>query len=225
MGESSVDREYINNVNVRHEDVVSPVESGGHDASKLQCSGCIEKSLEIDDWKKKYELEVAQRKELNQLYVKSTISFTELYSKYNDLLQTTAALPKSDDAAASSSSDDIFTNSELKYLQCMSLDKKHDCSFVLSALKFAYKADLSVFRSRTLFGTAERTDITTNGENIHHSAKDPLTPSKVRRVKTLFIERISKSEINSVDYSQRMKDSYVNTLFAAGIRNLSKKLY
>lgn len=50
-----------------------------------------------------------------------------------------------------------------------------------------------------------------------HQAK---APRKVDRIKGLFIERISKPEINSADYRERIKDPYVNKLFAAGIRNI-----
>lgn len=191
------------------------VESGG------KCSGCVEKLIEIDDWKSKYDREVAHHKEYKRLYLNSTVQFSELHSKYNDLLKTTAALPKILDDATTSQ--DMFTSNEVKYLQCMPLDKKTDCTFILSALKFVYKADLTTLTSKTLKGTSERIEILSNGDRIHHPAKDPMTPLKVSRIKSLFIERIAKCEISSPDYAERMKDAYVNKLFAAGIRNLSNK--
>lgn len=55
------------------------------------------------------------------------------------------------------------------------------------------------------------------------SAKDPLTPEKVRRIKALFAGRISKCTIDSAHYTERMKDTYVNKLLAAGIKNLAQK--
>lgn len=105
----------------------------------------------------------------------------------------------------------------------MPLDKKNDCSFILHSLKYSYKSDLSVLSTRTLKGTAEWKELKEGGSEVHHEAKGPLTPRKVDRIKDLFIERISKPEINSAEYSERIKDPYINKLFAAGIRNLSKK--
>lgn len=105
----------------------------------------------------------------------------------------------------------------------MELDKKSDCTFILNCLKYAYKSDRSVLKSKSLKGTAEKTDITPEGEEIHHDGKSPLTPQKVDVIKGLFVDRISKCQIDSVEYKERMKDPYVNRLLAAGIKNLSKK--
>lgn len=191
--------------------------------SKTECTGCVQKAIERDEWEVKYKQEVEKRKALKKVYVNQTIRFSELDSKYNDLLKTaTRTYHQSglDDVAASS---DIFTPNEVRYLQCMLLDQKQDCSFVLHCLKYAYKVDPTVLVSRTLKGTPEWTEITNTGERVHHGAKDPVTPKKAERIKGLFIERISKCEIDSADYSERIKDSYVNKLIAAGIRNISKK--
>lgn len=40
--------------------------------------------------------------------------------------------------------------------------------------------------------------------------KDPLTPKKVERIRDLFIERISKCQLNPVAYGERIKDTYLN---------------
>lgn len=199
------------------------VECGGDHGNTGYCTGCVEKLAEIEEWKKKYDLEVQQHKEYKRLYLNSTVQFSELHSKYNDLVKTTAALPKIPDGVATASSEDIFTANEVKYLQCMPLEKKTDCTFILSALKFVYKTDLTVLATKTLKGTSERIEVTSSGEHIRHPAKDPMTPSKVSRIKSLFIERIAKCEISSPDFADRMKDAYVNKLFAAGIRNLAHK--
>lgn len=161
----------------------------------------------------KYKQEVEKSKALKK----------ELDLKHKNLLKTakhTYHQKSLDDAVVSN---DVFTANEVKFLQCMPMDKKSDCSFILHCLKYAYKLDPSVLLSRTLKGTPERTEFTEKGEQIHHGAKDPLTPKKAERIKELFIERISNCIIDSAEYGERIKDSYVNKLIAAGIRNISKK--
>lgn len=119
-------------------------------------------------------------------------------------------------------SNEIFTDAEIKFLQYMPLDKKSDCTFILQCLKYGYKNDITVLATRTLHGTAVRTEITSEGAKIHHKGKSPLSPDKVNRIKGLFMDRISKCDIHSAEYMDRMRDPYVNKLIAAGISNLSK---
>lgn len=201
----------------------STVESEAHHTKSLpECTGCVQKLIEIDQWETKYKQEVEKYKELKKVYLNLTVRFTEVDSKYNALLKTnTSGYHTSNDPVTST--DDIFTPNEVKFLQCMALDKNNDCSFILHCLKFAYKLDPSVLVCKTLKGTHEWMEITSEGKQIHHDGKAPLTPKKVERIKGLFIDRISKCEIDSADYVERIKDSYVNKHIAAGIRNLSKK--
>lgn len=207
-----------------------------------ECTGCIQKAAERDEWERKYKQEFEKRKELKKVYVNLNVQFSELYMKYQSVLKAKGNNrdivhgEASDNAAsdgvamvseatggAVKGDDDTFTEAQLKFLQFMPLDKKNDCTFILQCLKYAYKSDPTVLTSKTLKGTAERTEITADGREIHHEAKAPLTPEKVDRIKSLFMKRISKCEINSAEYVERMKDPYVNRLFAAGIVNLSKK--
>lgn len=200
----------------------APVESESYSSkSSTECEGCVKKAAERDEWEYKYKQEVESRKELKKVYMNLNIQFSELYMKHNDLLKTASNIkPKSfDDPAACN---DVFSSNEIKFLQFMPLDKKNDCSFILNALKYAYKSDTSVLVSKTLKGKSEWTEIK-DGYEIHHDAKTPLTPEKVERIKGLFIDRISNCEIHSADYGERIKDSYMNKLFAAGIKNISKK--
>lgn len=118
--------------------------------------------------------------------------------------------------------DNIFTDAQIKFLQFMPLDKKSDCTFILQCLKYAYGSDTSVLASRTLKGTSKRTEINSEGIKTHYEGKAPLSPIKVDRIKRLFMERISKCDIHSAEYVERIKDPYVHKLFAAGIGNLSK---
>lgn len=179
------------------------------------CTECAQKDLAIVDCERKYN-------ELKKLHAKQSINFSELYSKHNDLLKTVESInkPSSEEAASST---DIFTSSEIKFLKCMKLERATDCTFVHNCLKFAYKNDLTVMASKTLWGTASSTVTSKNGEQIHRDAKEPLTPEKVRRIKALFADRISMCRIDSAEYAERMKDPYVNKLIAAGVKNLSQR--
>lgn len=202
--------------------VEDPVESESRDASgTAECTGCAQKAVEMDEWKQKYIQEVEHRKELKKVYLNLTIRFSELHSKYDDLSKVVSNHQSVNNAATSS--DDIFTPKEVQFLQCMELDKKTDCTFILQCLKYGYKPDRSVLATKSLKGTAERTKFTDEGEQIRHEAKTALTPEKVDRIKGLFIERISKCKIDAAEYAVRMKDSYVNKLFAAGVNNISTK--
>lgn len=128
-------------------------ESGS--VSLFNCSECVQKdNVVISEWKQKY-------KDSMKLYNKQSVHFSELYSKYKDLLKTVECINKPATEAAESS--DIFTANEVKYLQCMDLAKNNDCTFVHHCLKFAYKQDLSVMVSRTLWGTASSTQTSKNG--------------------------------------------------------------
>lgn len=184
-------------------------------ALNSNCTECAQKDIAINEWERKYS-------ELKKVHAKQSIHFSELYSKHNDLLKTVMNInkPAAEEAASST---DIFTPNEVKFLQCMDLEKTKDCTFVHHCLKFAYKSDLTVMASKTLWGTASWTGTSKNGEQVHHEAKDPLTPEKVRRIKALFADRISKCRIDSAEYSERMKDPYVNKLIGAGVKNLSQK--
>lgn len=204
---------------------VPPTETRNEYAgSDPKCGECVRKDLQIIDWERKYHQEVEQRKELKKVYVNTTIRFSELYSKYNDLLKTVeSSRDHTANDAVATAQDDIFTENEVKFLQCMALEKKIDCTFIHHCLKYAYKVDLSVLVLRTLKGTSEWTETTKEGEQINHEAKLPLTPKKVERIKGLFIQRVSASRIDAAEYADRMKGAYVNKLLAAGIKNLSKK--
>lgn len=187
----------------------------------LECrnSNCVQMTFERDEWQGKY-------KELKKLYMKLTIHHSELDLKYNDLLKMVTGKnyeSSGGNVAGEQATDDIFTPNELKFLQCMATDKKKDSTFIHQCLQFAYKSDPSVLVLKSLKGTSDWIEITGTGDEKHHPAKDPLSPHKVNRIKEIFIERISKCDINSVNYGERVKDSYINKLFASGIKNISKK--
>lgn len=192
----------------------------GDPNKKCEKSKCVQKSIECDEWEAKY-------KELKKLYIKATMHHSEVELKYSDLLKSATGKnhERSGDGTADTkpTSNDIFTPNELKFLECMSLEKKKDSTFIHQCLQFAYKGDQAVLVFKSLKGTSDWIEISEAGDEKHHPAKDPLSPHKVNRIKEVFIERVSKCDINSVHYGERVKDSYINKLFASGIKNISKK--
>lgn len=193
---------------------VGTAKNTGHSSSR-HCSDCEEK---IKEWEDKY-------KELKKLYVKLTVNYAELDLKHKDLLKS--ATGKNDtktatSTVASSVDGDIFTSGEVKFLECMPLERKKDSTFVLQCLQFAYKTDPKILAGKSLYGTKESIEFTEDGKETRHPAKQPITPTKANRIKELFVDRISKCDISSAEYGERIKGTNVNRLLASGIKNLSK---
>lgn len=155
------------------------------------------------------------------MHVKLATRFSEIEMKLNDVL-TIAPQVGPSEAEDVSTGDALFTSSELKCLKGLSLDKGKDSTFVLQCMKFAYNANPSVLVDRTLQGTSEWTEIETDGSKKLHPAKQPLTPDKVSHIKKLFVERIGRCKITSVEFAERIKESKINKLFASGIKNVAK---
>lgn len=143
--------------------------------------------------------------------------------KYNDLLRTKTRQNLPDPVDTMASTSDVFTPNEVKYLEAMPLTKAGDSTFILKCLEFAYKREPSVLRFKTLKGVPESVQYNDDGTMEQVAKKDPLTPIKVERIQELFISRLSKCKIDSVEYGERIKESKVNKLFATGIINVSKK--
>lgn len=174
-----------------------------------ECTGC-------KDWEQKY-------KDLKKVHLKLALRFSEVEMKQNDLLKevTNTNRPCVDDTVVSSG--DTFTQSEIKYLNNMPLEDAKDSTFILQCLEFAYKTNPMVLQNKTLKGKPEWLQITEEGDQIYYAEKEPLTPEKVERIRELFHERMSKAQIGSVAYGERIKRTRVNRLIATGIKNIVKK--
>lgn len=188
------------------------------DVAKVPCSECELNRKERNEYEEKY-------KALKKQYYKLAVHHSELDLKHKDLKDVATAKTNENiiGTNAISAASDIFTPNELKYLQCMSLEKDSDSTFVLHCMKFAYKQQTSVLKNKSRCGTKGRIEFTEDGKEIHHPAKEPLTPHKVDRIRGMFIDRISKCEINSVEYGVRMKPTYVNQHIASAIKNICNK--
>ncbi|XP_037046036.1 uncharacterized protein LOC119081338 [Bradysia coprophila] len=176
-----------------------------------QCTGC-------KAWQQEYD-------NLQKLCLRLTIRNADMDLKFEDLLKVKSGknqmLPDSSDTAAT---DDIFSARELKFLECMPLDKTSDSTFVHHCIQYAYKDNPLILVQRSLKGTAEVIHIAENGEiGEIIPGKDPMTPGKVEQIRNLFIQRVSKCQLDAVSYSERIKDAYLNRLIASGVRNIAKK--
>lgn len=194
--------------------------------------------LKSKEWEMKSKEWEMKYKNLKKVYVQLTIRYSEQSLKFEHLLKsktnagnttdhttdhTTGHFPSPNTGIQVQSNDDIFTPRELIYLQCMSLDKSKDSTFIMKCLEFAYKNNLPILRFKTLKGKPESVQFDEGGEAENIAGKDPLTPMKVNRIKDLFLERLSKCQIDPVVYGERVKDSNINKLFASGVKNISKK--
>ncbi len=187
--------------------------------TKVPCSECEQNRKERDEWQEKY-------KELKKSYYKLAVRHSELDLMHKDLEKVATAKTNEyniDENAISIATDsDIFTAAELRFLQCMPLEKKKDSTFVLQCVKFAYKEDTSVLNNKSLYGTKGRIEFTEDGGEVRQPAKQPLSPHKVDRMRGVFIDKISKCNLNAVEYGVRMKETYLNQLIASAIKNISK---
>lgn len=153
--------------------------------------------------------------------MKVIVHSNELALKYEDLKKVVKRTEEPN-VQYQVESDDVFSPIQLRELEGMSLQKTSDSTFILKCLKFAYQNDLSVLRWKTLNGTTPST-LFVDGCHIDVEGKAALTPEKVARIKQLFIERLSKCDINSVEFGERIKETKVNQLFNSSIKNIAKK--
>lgn len=122
--------------------------------------------------------------------------------------------------------DDVFTTKEIEHLRQIPLLMRQDSTFIIQSVRYAYKNNPSILRSRTIRGTREWMGIVENGNDRYfnkHPAKAPLTPEKVNRIKGLFIERVSKCNLDLLAYRDRSKDSNIEMLIRRAILNVRKR--
>lgn len=164
----------------------------------------------------------AKYKNLKKEYMQMGTDFAQLQMKYNRL-NAEANIETGQPSNEISNENGIFTSIEIEVLQTMKLDAESDSGFILNCLKFAYKNDVSVLRMKTLKGTPEAFTVSVSGEVTRKPAKDPLTPSKVKAIRELFVQRIKKCKLKPAAFNERIKEAHMNKLVASGITNLGRK--
>lgn len=195
-----------------------------------ECNSCKK-------WQAKY-------KDMEKSYLKLSVRYTELMLKHEDLVAVSTgrsnacaesceegnhndlnrmSSERSHSETKVSPTDDVFTEHELKCLQCVPLDKKKDSTFILNCIQFAYKNDAGSLSKKTLKGTRPRYEVKEGEIVTVKSGKDPLTPEKVARIQQLFIDRVTKSKCLSGEFGERVKITNFNQLMANAVKNISYK--
>lgn len=150
-------------------------------------------------------------KALQKNYAKLAIENAEISMKYKDMSKTFEALHKNDDVTITN--DGMFLTSELQTLNRLPVTKKYDSTFIRTCLEIMYQDDLTVLAGKSAQRVSDR-----NGKT-----KMPLTPSKVKRIKELFAERLYQCKLDPAALAERVNDTRVNQLLATGIKNIVNK--
>lgn len=180
--------------------------------SEAGCKDC-------QTWKQKYE-------DVKKSYIKLSLRHSETLMKYDDLLKaSTSNVRPTDDQSESvaPSLDEMFAETELRYLSSIPLDKKKDSTFVLQCVEYAYKSDRKTLCNRTLKGTVDRVEVRDGAVTVVRPGKDPMTPEKVEKSQQIFIDRVAKSKCLAREFGERVKSSNINRLIASAIKNVSNK--
>lgn len=197
--------------------VLDEIQVSDQSEKTAKCVGCVEKDNQLKDWENKFAA-------LQKTYLTQCHHFSELTIKHKVLLSSLDSSPfSSNDNATSEVTDDIFSETELKILENMPLDKKKDSTFVLHCLEYAYKNNLDSFSGKTLKGVPESVKFDKDGREIRVPKKDPFTPEKVARIRQLFVKRLSNSKIDSASFSSRVSEANFNKIFASCVKNIANK--
>lgn len=103
---------------------------------------------------------------------------------------------------------DIFTSEQLTELRSTNQQTAGDSTFVLSSIRFLYSDDLSKLANKTVFGIKKRGN------------KEPLTPQKVDRLRSLYRERLEYIKPENALFREEKFNRHVNH----AIFNVCKKL-
>lgn len=189
---------------------------------------------------------------MEKSYLKLSVCYTQLMMKHKDLVEVSTGTVRSntetepldevkrkdstqvstDTARLNTESevsktlslaDDIFSNNEIKCLQCVPLGKNKDSTFILNCVEYAYKDSAASLTNKTLKGTRPRYEVREGEAVIVKPGKEPLTPEKVTRIRELFVDRVNKSKCLAGEYGERIKMTNFNQLIANAVKNLSNK--
>lgn len=199
------------------------------DSTVVQAKNCVIENpatgcVGCNQWRLKYA-------DLKMSFLKLSLLHSNQSMKYEELVTTRSsitdsiAVERSDNTVGETlaSTNDVFTENEVKYLNCIPLTKNSDSTFVLHCIRYAYKDNEAILLNRTLKGTLDRIEINDDGSRTVRPGKGPLTPEKVKRIEKLFIERVSKDKCLASEFGDRIKQANINKLIASAIKNVSNK--
>lgn len=111
-----------------------------------------------------------------------------------------------------------FNESELLALNSISGEKFKDSTFIRTALKFKYNAEMEKLNHRSVTGKPEFSRMC-KGVVTNYHGKQALTPEKVAAIKQAFNQRVTKTAINLEDFKTRASEVYFNKYLSASITN------
>lgn len=104
-----------------------------------------------------------------------------------------------------------FTEDELSNLRSINAAKSGDSTFVATCVKYAYKQNLSALKNKSVTGKSRK----------HGQAKQPVTPSKYKRLSEIFAERVNMITKNVAE-SKARKNGF-NKYMKDAISNINRK--
>lgn len=103
----------------------------------------------------------------------------------------------------------VFTENELAELRSIGPSTRHDSTFVTASVKYLYKEDLSVLKSKSL-----------TGRSTKRQTKQAVTPKKVSILKAIFSERIHSI---TNDKNERLnREKSLRTYIKDAINNINR---
>lgn len=118
-----------------------------------------------------------------------------------------------------------FNSCVLKTLRSMQNDSGSDRKFIRIALESFYPGELLLqLKQKSLFGCNSKNVVTKSGIVKETAEKQPLTPKKVKVLRSLYSERIAAAELNEFEMALRMRKTYFNQLIATALSNLQRKM-
>lgn len=103
-----------------------------------------------------------------------------------------------------------FTAEELSQLRSIGLSSREDSTFVASCLKFAYKENISILKTKSVTGKTTKSSQT----------KEPVSPKKMEMFSKIFTERVNLITNDATEREARVKR--FNKYIKDAINNINK---
>lgn len=87
-----------------------------------------------------------------------------------------------------------FTDNQLSTLRSIEKSQRGDSTFILNAIRFSYSDNLAKLQKKTVTGISKK------------GPKEPITPQKLNRLKSMFSERLSDLSLGKQEKGDREKN-------------------
>lgn len=162
---------------------------------------------ELKELKKTNVELLSDNKRLKKLFDQSTKINLHKDLKINNIVSDTQNSLISHGKSTFSLFESTFLLTELQALRSISINRTGDSTFVLTSMRFLYKDNLNLLKSRTSTKPTE--------------TKQPITPSKKDIVTKIFRERLLVLGLCPSDFNTRF--AKLNDHIKTALKNLSKK--